>query len=260
MYEHIILKGASVFEIKKLNVSVDGRHVVKDISLSMGAGEIHVLMGPNGSGKTSFAQALMGQPRLKVSGSIKLDGKELTKLSPDERARLGLFLSFQNPEEIEGVKTSNLMRKAMAARGKAAPDMDEMLRMHEQLIGSAEKLGMDKDMVSRELNVGFSGGEKKRMEILQMIALDPKLAVLDEPDSGLDVDGIKLIASAIKELSDGKRSFLIITHHADILKYLEADHVHVLAHGRIVKSDGMELAHEIEEKGYGEYNGGSKDA
>ena len=249
-----------MFEIKKLNVSVDGKHVVKDINLSINAGEIHVLMGPNGSGKTSFAQALMGQPKLKVSGSIKLEGKELVKMPPDERARLGLFLSFQNPEEIEGVKTSNLMRKAMAAKDKAAPDMDAMLRMHEALMGSAEKLGMEKAMVSRELNVGFSGGEKKRMEILQMMALNPKLAVLDEPDSGLDVDGVKLIAEAIKELSDGKRGFLIITHHADILKYLEAGFVHVLAQGRIVKSGGMELAHEIEENGYGAYNGGAKDA
>lgn len=249
-----------MFEIKKLNVKIEGRHIIRDVSLSIGPGEIHVLMGPNGSGKTSFAQALMGRPGLEVSGSMKLDGKELAETPPDERARLGLFLSFQDPEEIEGVKTSSLMRKAMAARGEASPDMDEMMRMHKELLDSAEKLGMGEGMVSRELNVGFSGGEKKRMEILQMMSLKPKVAILDEPDSGLDVDGVKLIASAIKEMSDGKKSFLIITHHADILKYLEADHVHVLAHGRIVKSDGMELAHEIEEKGYGAYNGGAEDA
>lgn len=241
----------------KLRVSVDGRAIIKGVSLKVGPGEIHLLMGPNGSGKTSLAQALMGQPKLKVSGSVKLDDRELLELSPDERARLGLFMGFQNPEEIEGVKMSNLMRKAMSAGEKRSPDMDAMLRMHQKLTDSAQRLGMDNAMVSRELNVGFSGGEKKRMEVLQMMALEPKIAVLDEPDSGLDVDGIKLIASVIKEMSDGKRSFLIITHHADILKHLEPDFVHVLAKGRIVDSGGAKLAHEIEKIGYSKYNGGA---
>lgn len=247
-----------MFEMKDLRVSTGDREVIKGITLTVRAGEIHVLMGPNGAGKTSLAQALMGHPAAKVSGSVKLEGRELLKLAPDERARLGLFLGFQNPEEIEGVKVSNLVRKAVAARGGDSKDLDAMVKAHAGLVASAEKLGMDKSFISRELNVGFSGGEKKRTEILQMVALKPKLAILDEPDSGLDVDGIRLIASAIKGMADGKRSFLIITHYPRILKYVEPDFVHVLADGRIVKSGDARLAHEIEEKGYSAYTGGKE--
>lgn len=247
-----------MFEIKDLRVSVGDKEVIKGITLSLKAGQTHVLMGPNGAGKTSLAQALMGSPGLKTAGSIKLEGKELLKLPTDERARLGLFLSFQNPEEIEGVKVSSFIRKAVAARSGNAKDLDAMVKAHEDLVSSAGKLGMDKSFVSRELNVGFSGGEKKRLEILQMVALKPKAAILDEPDSGLDVDGIRLVASAIKGLSDGKRCFLIITHYPRILKYLEPDFVHVLADGRIVKSGDARLAHEIEDKGYSAYTGGKE--
>lgn len=248
----------SLFEIKGLRVSVGDKDVIKGITLTIRPGELHVLMGPNGAGKTSLAQALMGNPAMKTAGSIRLEGKELLKLPADERARLGLFLSFQNPEEIEGVKVSNLVRKAVAARGGNSQDLDAMVKAHEALVGSAAKLGMDKSFVSRELNVGFSGGEKKRAEILQMVALKPALAILDEPDSGLDVDGIRLIASAIKGMADGKRSFMIITHYPRILKYLEPDFVHVLADGKIVKSGDAKLAHEIERDGYSSYTGGKE--
>ncbi|MDD5172257.1 MAG: Fe-S cluster assembly ATPase SufC [Candidatus ainarchaeum sp.] len=247
-----------MFDIKDLRVSVGDKEIIKGITLSLKAGEIHVLMGPNGAGKTSFAQAIMGSPGMKTSGSVKLDGKELLKRPTDERARLGLFLSFQNPEEIEGVKVSNFIRKAVAARGGKSQDLDTMVKAHENLVNSAAKLGMDKSFVSRELNVGFSGGEKKRLEILQMMALKPKVVILDEPDSGLDVDGIKLIASAIKDLSGKDRCFLMITHYPRILRYIKPDFVHVLADGKIVKSGDVKLAHEIEEKGYSSYTGGKE--
>jgi Fe-S cluster assembly ATP-binding protein len=243
-----------MFTITGLHVSVKGREIIRGLDLSIKAGEVHAIMGPNGAGKSSLAEALMGHPGLNASGSVKIDSEELMNLPPDERARKGLFLAFQNPEEVEGVKVSNLVRKALSARNGAALDLDGMLAVHERLVVSAKKLGMEKEAVSRELNVGFSGGEKKRLEALQMVALAPKVVVLDEIDSGLDVDGVKLISKAINEMQDGSRCFLIITHYPRILKYVRPDRVHVLAGGKIVKTGGLELAHEIEENGYEKYS------
>ncbi|MBN1170294.1 Fe-S cluster assembly ATPase SufC [Candidatus Micrarchaeota archaeon] len=237
---------SSMFEISHLKVFADDREILKGIDLRIMPGEIHALMGPNGAGKSSFAEALMGHPKLKVSGSIKLDSKELVNLAADERAKAGLFLAFQFPEEIEGVKVSNVIRKALANDG----DLDEMIKIQDELVANAEKLGMDKSFVTRELNVGFSGGEKKRSEILQMLSLKPKMIILDEVDSGLDVDGIKLIANAISGLNDGSRAFIIITHYPRILKYIKPDRVHILANGRIVQSGDALLANKIEEAGY----------
>jgi Fe-S cluster assembly ATP-binding protein len=242
-----------MFEIKDLKVSIEDKEIIKGLDLSIKPGEIHAIMGPNGAGKSSLAEALMGHPSLKVEGSIKIGDDEISKLPPDERAKKGLFLAFQAPEEVEGVKVSNFLRKAIAAKEGGEPDLDKLVKAHAELVSIAEKLGMDKAFISREINVGFSGGEKKRLEILQMLALKPKVVVLDEVDSGLDVDGIKLISKAITELNDGKRSFLIITHYPRILKYIKPDFVHILAHGKILLSGGEQLAHDIEEHGYSSY-------
>jgi Fe-S cluster assembly ATP-binding protein len=242
-----------VLEVKGLCVSSKDKEIIKDLDLTLRDGGISVIMGPNGSGKSSICNALLGNPAFKVKGSIKLDGSELIGVDSDVRAREGLFLSFQEPEEIEGVKISNLIRKALSVGQEGGQDMDTMLRVHEEVEKTAEDLRLDKSMISRELNVGFSGGEKKRMELLQMIMLKPKVIIFDEIDSGLDVDGIRLIAKAMKKLDDGKRSFLIITHYPRILRYVKADHVHVLVGGRIVKSGGAKLAHDIEEHGYASY-------
>ena len=242
-----------MFEINDLRVSIEDKEIIKGLNLQLKLGEIHVIMGPNGAGKSSLAEALMGHPSLKTSGSIKIDNAELISASPDERAKRGMFLAFQNPEEIEGVKVSNLVRKVLAAKKGGEQDLDAMVKAHQELVHSAEKLGMEKSFVTRELNVGFSVGEKKRLEILQMVAFKPKVVILDEVDSGLDIDGIKLIAQAISELNDGSRCFLIITHYPRILKYIKPNFVHILAHGKIVVSGDEKLAHEIEEKGYSSY-------
>lgn len=246
-------------EVKGLHVFSAAKEIIKGVSFTLRSGEISVIMGPNGSGKSSLCNALMGNPSFTVKGSMRLDGVELAGLPPDARARNGVFLAFQEPEGIEGVKVSNFVRKVLAVTEKGPQDLDAMVRAYEKVAETAERLKLEKDFVSREMNVGFSGGEKKRMEVLQMLAFRPKVVILDEIDSGLDVDGIRLVARAIKELDDGKRSFLIITHYPRILKYLEADSVHVLVGGAIVKSGGARLAHGIEKKGYGAYaKGGGK--
>ncbi|MBI5228052.1 Fe-S cluster assembly ATPase SufC [Candidatus Micrarchaeota archaeon] len=247
-----------MFEIKDLKVSIEDKEIIKGITLAIKIGEIHAVMGPNGAGKSSLAEALMGHPSLKVSGSIKLDGKELADKPANERANAGMFLAFQAPEEIEGVKVSTFIRKAVAMKDNSAQDLDKMVQVHKDLVKNSEKLGMGETFVSRELNVGFSGGEKKRLEILQMMALKPKLVILDEVDSGLDIDGIKIISQAISELNDGTRGFLVITHYPRILKYIKPNFVHILAAGKIILSGDEKLAHEIEEKGYSSYVKGQK--
>ena len=191
----------------------------------------------------------MGHPAKDTSGSIRLGSHELSGLPADERAKKGMFLAFQSPEEVEGVKLGHFVRKVISSKD-GEQDLDRMVEIQQGLAEGAENLGMDRSFVSREINVGCSGGEKKRLEMLQMTALRPKLVILDEIDSGLDVDGIKLIARAISELNDGTRSFLIITHYPRILKYIKPDFVHVLANGRIIRSGDESLAHMIEEKGY----------
>ncbi len=243
-----------MLKIKNLRVSTAGKEIIRGLDLIVPVGKLHVLMGPNGAGKSSLAMALMGHPSFKTHGQIVLDGKDISVLAPDARARAGLFLAFQSPQEVEGLKVSNFVRKAIAAKDGDSPrDLDAMMRAHEFLAASAQSLGMDKSFLSRELNVGFSGGEKKRLEMLQMLTLAPKLAILDEIDSGLDVDGIRSIAKAISSLRDGKRSFLVITHYPRLLKYVKPDAVHVLSGGKIVRSGTAALVHEIEEKGYSAY-------
>lgn len=239
-----------MFEIRDLKVSIGEKEIVSGLSLAAAPGEIHAIMGPNGAGKSSLAEALMGHPSMDVQGSILLEGEELLGLGPDERARKGMFLAFQSPEEVEGVKVSSLIRKVNEEREGREPDLDAMLESHKKLVRDAESLGMDKSFVSRDMNVGFSGGEKKRLEMVQMMSLRPKLIILDEVDSGLDVDGIRLISEAISNLNDGTRSFIIITHYPRILKYVKPDRMHILSGGRIVKSGGSALAQEIEENGY----------
>ncbi len=239
-----------MFEIRELKVSIEDKEIISGLNLKVAPGEVHAIMGPNGAGKSSLAEALMGHPSINVRGSILLDSEEITGLAADERAKKGMFLAFQSPEEVEGVKVSSLIRKVNEEKNGKEPDLDAMMEAHQELVKNAEKLGMDKTFVSREMNVGFSGGEKKRLEMVQMMSLKPKLIILDEVDSGLDVDGIKLISDELSKLNDGTRSFIIITHYPKILKYIKPDHVHILSGGKIVKSDGAELAHEIEENGY----------
>jgi Fe-S cluster assembly ATP-binding protein len=241
--------------VSNLHVSSAGKEIVKGVSFSLKSGSITAIMGPNGSGKSSLCNALMGNPAFTARGGIKLDGSEMSSLGPEKRAKKGLFLAFQNPEEIEGVKVSNFIRKAAAARDGGAQDLDAMVKSHERLLSTLQALGMDKGFATRELNIGFSGGEKKRLEVLQMLMLKPKVIMLDEIDSGLDVDGLRLVAKAIKSLkaADRRRAFLLVTHYPRILKYLKPDRVHVLAGGKIVKSGTAKLAHEIEKNGYARY-------
>lgn len=240
-----------MFEIKNLSVTVENKKIIKGINLKINDGETHVIMGPNGAGKSTLSEALLGHPALSVDGKIMLDGEDISRLQTDERARKGLFLAFQHPEEIEGVVISSFIRKARSAGKKQ--DLEKMVEEHKRLEKSAAELGMGKDFVKRDLNVGFSGGEKKRMEVLQAVSLKPKVLVLDEVDSGLDVDGLRLVSEAIEKMKDGKRCFLIITHYPRILKHLKADYVHIMVGGTIVKTGSEELAHEIEEKGYSPY-------
>jgi len=242
-----------MLEVKNLHVYADGKEIVKGVSISLDYGKVYAIMGPNGSGKSTLCSALMGDPALKATGSILLDGKAISS-KPDERAKKGIFLAFQNPEELEGVRASGLIRKARSG----GQDLDSIVKDHEQIMKEAESLGLARTMVERDLNVGFSGGEKKRMEILQMVALKPRIIMLDEIDSGLDVDGLKLISKAIKQLNDGKRAFLIVTHYPRILKYVKPDVLHVMVGGRLVRTGSAKLAHEIEKKGYSDFLKGAR--
>ncbi len=242
-----------MFEIKKFSVSVDDKEIISSMDLKMEDGQTHVIMGPNGAGKSTFAKALLGYPALSVSGQVLVDGEDVTSLPTDERARKGLFLAFQNPEEVEGVKVGKFIRRAKAARSEEKQGIDKMMEERKELEADARAVGMSPDFVRRELNVGFSGGEKKRMEMVQALSLKPKVIVLEEIDSGLDVDGVRLIAESLEKMKDGKRCFLLITHYPRMLRHLKADRVHIMVGGKLVQSGGSELAHEIEEKGYSEW-------
>lgn len=239
-------------------MSAGAKKVVDGVSLTVKDGEVHAIMGPNGAGKSTFALALMGYPEFKVSGTVKVDGKDISKSPADERAKAGMFLGFQHPQEIEGVKVSSMVRKAKGAvsGGAEKQTLDRMMADMKELEGAVKKAGLAKEFMQRELNVGFSGGEKKRMEIVQMTELKPRLVILDEIDSGLDVDGIKLVADAIRKMQDGKRSFLIITHYPRLLKYVKPDFVHVMVRGKIVKTDGPGLLKSLDEKGYSAFTKG----
>lgn len=250
-------------QVKNLKVKVGDNQILNGVDLAVKPGEVHVVMGPNGSGKSTLANVIAAHPFYKIiSGSIVVDGKNINKLSPDKRAKLGIFLGFQNPIEIPGVSVFNVIRKATSGRrpvtrtnvpGLGTLETGNSLgRFRQELIGYASSLKLSSDHLSRSFNEGFSGGEKKRNEILQMIALSPELVILDEIDSGLDVDGLKLVAQAISKFRklNPKTSLILITHYARILKYIKADFVHVMAEGQIVKSGKQKLASEIEEKGY----------
>jgi Fe-S cluster assembly ATP-binding protein len=241
-----------MLEIKNLHVEVDGNKILNGLSLSVKAGEVHAIMGPNGSGKSTLAHVLAGKEDYDVTqGEVLFDGQSIFELEPDERAAKGLFLAFQYPLEIPGVATMTFLRTALNAQRKkrGEPELstpDFMKRVRE----AAKKLHIDQEMLRRPVNVGFSGGEKKRNEVLQMALLEPRLCVLDETDSGLDIDALRIVADGVNALRSPKRAMIVITHYQRLLNYIVPDVVHVLSRGRVVKTGGRELALELEERGY----------
>lgn len=240
---------ASTLEIRDLKAGIEGKEILKGISLKIRQGEIHALMGPNGSGKSTLALSVMGHPTYRVSGGdILFDGKSILKDGPDERAKKGLFLSFQYPREIPGVTVSSFLRQILQSRQKEKLDLRDYMRLLDEKM---RQLDVDPQFKSRFLNKGFSGGEKKRSEILQLAVLQPKIAILDETDSGLDIDALKTVADGINKVVGKKTGVLLITHYQRILRYIKPDHVHVMIDGRIVKSGGKELAERLERDGYG---------
>ena len=244
-----------LLEVKNLHVEVDGKKILNGLELSVGKGSVHAIMGPNGSGKSTLAHVLAGkQDYVVTQGEVLLDGDDILALDPDERASRGLFLAFQYPLEIPGVATMTFLRTAINAQRKkrgepeiSTPDFLKRVR------AVAGKLGIDQEMMRRAVNVGFSGGEKKRNEILQMAVLEPRLCVLDETDSGLDIDALKVVANGVNRLRAPERGFVVITHYQRLLNYIVPDVVHVLSKGRIVRTGGKELALELEASGYAQY-------
>jgi Fe-S cluster assembly ATP-binding protein len=241
-----------MLEVRGLHVAVNGTEILRGVDLSVQAGEVHAIMGPNGSGKSTLTQVLAGHPAYTVTaGTATYEGKDLLALKPEERAREGLFLAFQYPVEIRGITNSYFLRSAVNAvrkhRGEEELDPLDFLAVLEEKL---KAIGWDDTLMNRPVNEGFSGGEKKRNEILQLAVLEPKLALLDETDSGLDIDALKTVAQAVNKLRAPDRSFVIVTHYQRLLNFITPDVVHVLADGRIVKSGGPELAHELEAKGY----------
>jgi Fe-S cluster assembly ATP-binding protein len=244
-----------LLEVKNLHVEVEGKQILNGLELSIGRGSVHAIMGPNGSGKSTLAHVLAGKADYQVTrGEVLLDGEDILALPPDERAAKGLFLAFQYPLEIPGVATMTFLRTALNAqrkkRGEPELSTPEFLK---RVNAAAGKLGIDRDMLRRGVNVGFSGGEKKRNEILQMALLEPRLAVLDETDSGLDIDALKVVSDGVNRLRSPERAFVVITHYQRLLDYIVPDVVHVLSKGRIVKTGGKELALELEATGYAQY-------
>jgi Fe-S cluster assembly ATP-binding protein len=246
--------GAASLEIRGLRVSVENKEILRGVDLSVRQGEVHALMGPNGSGKSTLAGVVMGRPGYVVTGGdVLFQGESILGLTPDERARRGLFLAFQYPVEVPGVSVVNFLRSAYNALKN--PTGDETKKVSALAFRSLMKekmglVGVNDDMVRRYVNQGFSGGEKKRMETLQLAVLEPEIAILDETDSGLDIDALKAVASGINQLRGSDLGLLLITHYQRILEYVTPDHVHVLMGGRVVKEGGPELAHELEAKGY----------
>lgn len=237
-----------LLKINNLKTSVEGKEILKGLNLEIGKGEIHVIMGPNGAGKSTLANTLMGHPKYSIiDGEMVFEGDIINDLKVDARARKGIFLSFQYPEEVPGITVENFLR---TAKGAVAGKVQNIIQFRKALKEKMKLLKMDESYAQRYLNLGFSGGEKKKNEILQMAVLEPKLAILDETDSGLDVDAVRIVAEGVNKLVNEENSILIITHHNRILDYLKPDYVHVLMDGRIVKTGDMSLAREIEENGY----------
>lgn len=241
-----------MLEIRNLHASVEGHEILKGINLNVGAGEVHSIMGPNGSGKSTLAQVLAGRDTYEVTeGEVRYKGQNLIDMEPDERAQAGLFLAFQYPVEIPGVTTSYFLRTALnsirKARGEDELDAMDFLSLVKQ---KAKIVSLDDKLLNRAINEGFSGGEKKRNEIFQMAVLEPTLAILDETDSGLDIDALRIVADGVNKLRSPDRAMIVVTHYQRLLDYIVPDFVHVLVDGRIVKSGGKELALELEEKGY----------
>ena len=241
---------AVTLQVEDLHVAVEGNEILKGVSLEVRGGELHALMGPNGSGKTTLAFALMGHPHYEITqGRVLFNGEDLLEMGPDERARAGLFLSFQYPAEVSGVTVANFIKQAMnAVRGPG--NEISLLDFQKKMLEKLELLEMDESFAGRYLNEGFSGGEKKRNEILQLLMLEPKMAILDETDSGLDIDALKVVARGVNALRGPEFGALVITHYQRILHHLKPDVVHVMMNGRIVRSGGPELAAELEAKGY----------
>ena len=246
----------SLIEIKDLHVALadEGKEILKGVSLTVNPGEVHAIMGPNGSGKSTLANVLAGRDDFEVtSGSVSYDGEDLLEMDPDERACNGVFLAFQYPVEIPGITNTYFLRTALnaqrKARGEEPLDAIDFLELIKEKLNV---LHIKKDLLDRPVNEGFSGGEKKRNEIFQMAVLDPRLSILDETDSGLDIDALKTVADGVNSLRDGKRAFIVVTHYQRLLNYIVPDKVHVLVDGKIVKSGGKELALELEEQGYAE--------
>ena len=244
-----------MLEIKNLKADINDRQIIKGLNLKINQGEVHAIMGPNGSGKSTLANILSGKPGYNISGELKYEGQDLTQISIEERAQKGVFLAFQYPTEIPGVNTNNFLRTSLNSIRKAKGDKDiDAINFLKIVKEKAKELGIDEKFLSRHLNVGFSGGEKKKNEILQMSILNPKLSILDETDSGLDIDALRTVADGVNSLREKNNSFLIITHYQRLLEYIKPDYVHVLMNGKIIKSGGPELALELEKKGYENFN------
>ena len=239
-------------EIEKLHVSVNGTEILKGIDLSIGLGEIHAIMGPNGSGKSTLANLIAGKPEYEVTdGTILYEGKDITNLSPDERALIGIFLSFQYPVELPGVRNRQFLKSALDAIRKHRGDQELNAREFDKIYReSVAKIDIDIELMKRGVNEGFSGGEKKRNEMLQLCLLNPRLAILDENDSGLDIDALSLVAKVVNDMRSETNSMILVTHYQRMLSYVVPDFVHVLIDGKIIKSGKEDLAYELEEKGY----------
>ena len=246
-------KVKEMIEIKDLQASVEEKEILKGLSLNIGPGEVHAIMGPNGAGKSTLGNVLAGREGYEVTGgSATLNGKDILDLDPEERAREGLFLAFQYPVEIPGVSNLEFLKASVDAvreqQGKPALDSVQFLKLARE---KCKAVNLDQSFLKRGVNEGFSGGEKKRNELMQMMLLEPSLCILDETDSGLDIDALQVVAEGVNAMRDANRSFIVVTHYQRLLDYIVPDYVHVLANGRIVKSGGKELALELEEKGYG---------